>query len=62
MVHFTFNISPPINITNIIGKRLNRNDRHTEARTRMGVWALLWAIYTCWKDVDFNKIETAHIL
>ena len=44
MVHFTFNIPPTINVTNMIDRWLNEIDKERKAQIRMGVCAMLWAI------------------
>jgi hypothetical protein len=47
VVHFTFNMPPPCNITNLFGNWLNRIDKKTMARILTGVYALLWTIWNC---------------
>ena len=44
LIHFTFNITPPANITNLFGNWLNGVDKGTKANIRIGVCAFLWAI------------------
>ena len=44
LIHFTFNITPPANMTNLFGRWLNGIDKVTKSRIRMGVCAILWAI------------------
>ena len=44
LIHFTFNISPPLNIKNMFDNWLNGIDKNTKARIRIGVVAFLWAI------------------
>ena len=55
LVHFTFNIHPPTSISNMFGGWLNRVDKGTKARIRIGVVAILWAIWNCRNDIVFNK-------
>jgi hypothetical protein len=57
VVHFTFSISPPANIKNLFGNWLNGLDKKTKARIRVGVCALLWAIWNCRNDIVFNRAE-----
>jgi hypothetical protein len=62
VVHFTFDIPPPANVTNMFGNWLNGVEKHTKARIRLGVCALVWALWNCRNDMVFNKIGTAHFL
>ena len=62
VVHFTFNISPPANVKNLFGNWLNSIDKKTKARIRVGVCALLWAIWNCRNDVVFNKADGTFFL
>jgi hypothetical protein len=55
MIHFTYNIPPPANITNMFGNWLNRIDKDTKARIRMRVSAMYWAIWHCQNNIIFNK-------
>jgi hypothetical protein len=45
VVHFTYNIPPPTNINNLFGNWLNGIDKQTKAWIRVGVCALVWAIW-----------------
>ena len=55
VVQFTFNIIPPANVTNMFGNWLNGIDRRVKARIRVGVCAIIWAIWNCRNDLVFNK-------
>jgi hypothetical protein len=44
VVHFIFNISPSINITNLFRNYLNGIEKKTKEQTRIDVCALVWAI------------------
>jgi hypothetical protein len=61
-VYFTFNIPPPANIKNIFGNWLNRIDKCTKARIRVGVCAIMWAIWNHRNDVIFNRVGRAQFL
>jgi hypothetical protein len=50
-----FNISPPKNITNLFGNWLNGVPKNDKAHIRVGVCALLWAIWNVRNDFIFNK-------
>jgi hypothetical protein len=62
MIFFTYNIPPPTNITNMLGKWLNRIDKMTKARIHIGVSVLCWSIWTCRNDMIFNGIMCTHFL
>jgi hypothetical protein len=55
MVYFTFNISPPTNVTNMFDNWLNGVDKNDKARIRIGVSALCWSIWNCRNDIVFNR-------
>ena len=61
-MHFTFNVYPPTNIANMFGSWLNGIDKITKARIRIGVAAILWAIWNCRNDIVFNKTSSFHYL
>jgi hypothetical protein len=54
-VYMTFNIPPPLNITNLFGKWLNGVDKKSKAHIRVGVCALLWAIWNVRNNCIFDK-------
>jgi len=56
VVHFTFNIPPPANVTNMFGNWLNGVDQKAKTRIRVGVCALVWEIWNCRNDVVFNRL------
>jgi hypothetical protein len=62
VVHFTFNIPPPANITNLFGNWLNGIGKKTKALIRVGVCALVWAIWNCCNDVVFNRVSKPNFL
>ena len=62
LVHFTFSITPPMNVTNLFGTWLNGVDKDTKASIRVGVCDFLWAIWNCRNDVIFNNLEAGHFL
>jgi hypothetical protein len=51
----TFNIRPPVNITNLFGNWLNGVAKKDKGHIRVGVRALLWAIWNVRNDFVFNK-------
>jgi hypothetical protein len=55
VVHFTFNIHSPMNITNRFGNLLNGIDKKINDRIHVGVCALVWTIWNCWNEVVFNR-------
>ena len=62
LVHFTFNVYPPISVSNMFGSWLNGIDKGTKARIRIGVAAILWAIWNCRNDIVFNKKSSSHYM
>jgi hypothetical protein len=54
-VHFNFNIPPLANIKNLFGRWLNGIDKKIKERIRVGVCALIWAMWNSRNDVIFNK-------
>ena len=62
VVHFTFNIAPPANGTNMVGNWLNDIDKDTKARIRVGTCAIVWSLWNCRNDIIFNKKGSAHFL
>ena len=61
-MYFTFNMPAPKNIKNLFGKWLNGVDKLVKVRIRIGVCALLWAIWNCRNDVVFNKAGSSQFL
>jgi hypothetical protein len=55
IVDMTFNIRPPVNITNLFGNWLNGVANKDKGYIRVGVCALLWAIWNVRNDFVFNK-------
>lgn len=52
-----FNIYPPLNITNLFGNWLHGVQNKEKARIRVGVCALLWAIWHVRNNFIFNKMS-----
>jgi hypothetical protein len=51
----TFNIPPPLNITNMFENWLNGVSKKNKAQVRVGVCAILWAIWRVCNDCIFNR-------
>jgi hypothetical protein len=62
VVHFTISIPPPSNITNLFGNWLNRIDKKTKERIRVGVCALVWTIWNCRNEVVFSRCANPNFL
>ena len=62
LLHFTFNVYPPTSIANLFGSWLNGIDSVTKSRIRIGVAAILWALWNCRNDIVFNKLNSTHYL
>ena len=54
-VHITFNITPPTSINTLFGTWLDGIDTATARHIRVGVCALLWAVWNCRNDLVFNR-------
>ena len=46
----------------MFGNWLNGVDKDTKARIRIGICALLWALWNCRNDVVFNKVGNTNFL
>lgn len=62
IVHVSFNLPPPTNVTNMFGNWLNGVDKKLKAQIRVRVSAFCWAIWNCRNDIVFNKTRAANIL
>ena len=59
VVHFTFNILPLTNVTNMVGNFLNMIDKKTKAQIHVGVLFLVLCLLNCLSDV-FNNVGITH--
>jgi hypothetical protein len=55
IIYMAFNIPPPSNITNMFGNWLNGVAKKDKVHIRVGVCALLWAIWNVRNDYIFNR-------
>lgn len=55
-IHISFNIAPPTSIQTLFGTWLDGVDINVARQIRLGVCALLWAIWNCRNDMVFNRI------
>ena len=62
IIQVSFNISPPINLASLFSSWLNGIEPKTAARIRVGVCALLWAIWNCRNDIVFNRKNITNFL
>ena len=60
-VQISFNITPPSSVGSLFGTWLDGIESDTARHIRVGVCALLWAIWNCRNDLAFNRITTIHI-
>lgn len=56
----SFNIPPPLNITNLFCNWLNGVSKQDKAHIRVSVWTLLWAIWNVPNDFTFNQKTSYH--
>ena len=61
-IHIAFNINPPVDIASLFGMWLAGVDQITAARIRIGICALIWAIWNCRNDMIFNIQHFLNIL
>ena len=54
-VHIAFNVTPPNSIHTLFGTWLNGVETNIARHIRIGVCALLWAIWNCGNDMVFNR-------
>lgn len=63
VIHFTFNIAPPTNCTNMFENWLNKVDKYTKARIQIETCAIVWSLWNYRNDMIFNKKKgNAHFL
>ena len=55
IIYMTFNMPAPANVTNLFGNWLNGVAKKDKGHIRVGVCALLWAIWNVCNDFIFNK-------
>jgi hypothetical protein len=55
IVFLSFNMPPPTNITNLFGNWLNGVPKKEKGHIRVGICAMLWAIWRVRNDFIFNK-------
>jgi hypothetical protein len=58
IVYMAFNICPPANITNLFGNWLGGVPKYDKVQIRVGVCALLWAIWNTRNDYIFNNAKS----
>ena len=61
-LHVTFNVSPPHSVDHLFEDWLSGVESKIAAHIRVGVCALLWAIWNCRNDVIFNRINITNFL
>jgi hypothetical protein len=54
-IHVAFNVSPPSSINTLFGPWLDGVEPSIAGHIRIGVCALLWAIWNCRNDMIFNR-------
>jgi hypothetical protein len=62
IIHMTFGISPPKNIKNLFGKWLDGVAKTDKAHIRVGVCALVWAIWRIRNDYIFNNAKSSSFM
>ena len=61
-VHIAFNITPSNTINTLFETWLDGIDSETARHIRVGVCALLWAVWNCRNDLVFNRTTNIHFL
>ena len=62
VVHLAFNIRPPVNITNMFGNWLKGVSKKLVAQIRVGLCALIWAIWNTRNDYIFNNAKSSSFM
>jgi hypothetical protein len=62
VVHMAFAIIPPTSIKNMFGNWLVGVSKHERAYIRVGVCALMWAIWKVWNDYIFNNVKSTSFM
>ena len=57
-----FNIIPPVSIGSLFGTWLAGVEHTTVSRIRIGICALIWAIWNCRNDIIFNRKPMTNFL
>jgi hypothetical protein len=55
IIHLSFNLPPPKNITNMFDNWLAGVNKNERAQIRVGICALLWALWNVRNDYIFNR-------
>ena len=61
-IHIAFNITPPNSVNTLFGTWLNGIEPDLARHIRVGVCALMWAIWNCRNDLVFNMTTCIHFL
>ena len=61
-VHVAYNLTPPTSIPNLFGNWLVGINKILKGHIRVGVCALLWAIWNCRNDCVFNRSRSINFL
>ena len=61
-VHVAYNLPPPTSIPNLFGNWLVGINKILKGHIRVGVCALLWAIWNCRNDRVFNRSRSINFL
>ena len=62
IVHMAFNLTPPTNITNLFGNWLLGVSKKEKVLIRVGVCALLWAMWNIRNDYIFNNAKSSSFM
>jgi hypothetical protein len=57
IIHMTFGLAPPKNISNLFGNWLKGIPKKEFIQVRVGVCAVIWAIWNTRNDFVFNKLK-----
>jgi hypothetical protein len=62
LIHLTFGLSPPMNVTNLFDNWLSNFDKKDVKQIRVGVCAIVWALRNARNDHIFNKPKAKSFL
>lgn len=61
-IHIAFNLPPPTSSTNMFGNWLVGMHPKLKSRIRVGICALLWAVWNTHNDCIFNRTKVSNFL
>ena len=57
LVQYTFNITPPSNVSNMFGDWLDGVEKKNKAQIHVGTCALVQSLWNCWNDIILINVQ-----